>query len=266
MEKCMPVQTISTLETFLEQLSSARRGLLMLDFDGTLAPFAVDRKKVRIYAPATELLDKIRDRTDTRVVLISGRSAHELRDLLPQPCPEIWGSHGMERLWPDGSYDSTPTVESINQAFEAACAVVDSADLGEMTERKVGCLAVHWRGQPTERQALIRSTALKAWSRIAAESGIAISEFDGGLELRVPMCDKGHAVRTVLDECPKGTPAAYLGDDVTDEAAFHAIAGMGLAILVRSERRLTAAQMWLRPPDDLVDFLAQWLRACGGAQ
>lgn len=260
----MPVQTNSPLETFLERLSSARQGVLMLDFDGTLAPFAVERKEVQVYVSVSELVDKIRTNTETRVVLVSGRSAHELKELLPQPRPEIWGSHGMERLRPDGSYDSTPTTEAINQAFEAACAALDSTDLRSLTERKVGCLAVHWRGLPKDRQTHIRSTALNAWSPIAAASGIAISEFDGGLELRVPMRDKGYAVRTVLDESPKGIPAAYLGDDVTDEAAFHAIAGLGLAILVRPALRLTAAQMWLRPPDDLVDFLTQWLRACGG--
>jgi hypothetical protein len=33
-------------------------------------------------------------------------------------------------------------------------------------------------------------------------------------------------------------------------------------VLVRPLWRQTAAQVWLNPPDDLLDFLARWLKAC----
>jgi trehalose-6-phosphatase len=52
---------------------------------------------------------------------------------------------------------------------------------------------------------------------------------------------------------------AYLGDDQADEEAFRALQNRGLRILVRPEWRETAADVWLRPPEELVDFLFQWL-------
>jgi trehalose-6-phosphatase len=55
---------------------------------------------------------------------------------------------------------------------------------------------------------------------------------------------------------------AYLGDDRTDEDAFKALAGRGLAVLVREELRPTAAAVWLRPPVELLDFLQRWMTAC----
>ena len=64
----------------------------------------------------------------------------------------------------------------------------------------------------------------------------------------------------ILEEMGGSGAVAYLGDDRTDEDAFEAIAGKGLGVLVRPERRPTAAEVWLKPPGELLDFLDQWQR------
>jgi hypothetical protein len=71
-------------------------------------------------------------------------------------------------------------------------------------------------------------------------------------------------VSVLLKETGEGVPlpAAFLGDDLTDEAAFLAMKGHGLSGLVRRERRDTAADIWLRPPGELRDFLKRWLLVC----
>jgi trehalose-6-phosphatase len=58
---------------------------------------------------------------------------------------------------------------------------------------------------------------------------------------------------------------AYLGDDTTDESAFHAIGERGVSILVRPEWRPTSAQLWFKPPEDVVEFLRLWLRCSVGS-
>jgi trehalose 6-phosphate phosphatase len=35
-----------------------------------------------------------------------------------------------------------------------------------------------------------------------------------------------------------------------------------MSVLVRPTWRQTAAQFWLKPPDELLDFLGQWLKTC----
>jgi trehalose-phosphatase len=77
----------------------------------------------------------------------------------------------------------------------------------------------------------------------------------------MPDLDKGDAIRTVLAEVHPNTPVAYLGDDLTDERAFRALGARGLSILVRTKPRRTAAQVWLKPPEELLDFLGRWLAA-----
>lgn len=71
-------------------------------------------------------------------------------------------------------------------------------------------------------------------------------------------------VERLLGEMGPGTVAAYLGDDLTDEDAFRAIRGRGTGILVREEFRPTAAGFLLKPPEDVLDFLARWNEAAGG--
>lgn len=85
--------------------------------------------------------------------------------------------------------------------------------------------------------------------------------FDGGVELRVKGRHKGMVVQSVFREAePRQGPvgAAYLGDDQTDEDAFAALAGRGLGVLVREQYRPTKAQVWLRPPKEMLNFLHRW--------
>ena len=72
--------------------------------------------------------------------------------------------------------------------------------------------------------------------------------------------DKGDAVQAVLGGCGDGVACAYLGDDITDEAAFQAIRPRGLGVLVGEERRTTHATLWLRPPEEVAAFVELWTR------
>jgi trehalose-phosphatase len=92
---------------------------------------------------------------------------------------------------------------------------------------------------------------------------LALLEFEAGLEIRAGR-DKGGAVEAIIAEAAPGAPVTYLGDDLTDEAAFRAVnAGRGphLSVLVRHQWRETAADVWLMPPEEMRSFLSQWLAA-----
>ena len=252
-------------EMFFEQLAAAPSRMLLLDYDGTIAPFAVDRNRAIPYPSVAELLDCIGSTCKTRVVLISGRSARQVPPLLGlNPHPEILGTHGFERLYPDGRYETGLVLEAAKQALDVAEWSLEGEGLAHTVERKVGAVAVHWRGRAEAEIEEIRTKAYQVLAPQACEARLLLNEFDGGLELRLRSCTKDHAVRALLCEVPGDAPVAYLGDDFTDEDAFRALNGRGLTVLVRPTPRTTAAQMWLRPPEELVQFLADWVRACGG--
>jgi trehalose 6-phosphate phosphatase len=248
---------------FFEQVRRASSRVLLLDYDGTLAPFTPDRTRAFPYREVPALVSKIMSNR-TRVVLVSGRSARELLLLMRiNPQPEIWGSHGMERLYPDGAYEVQELDPAHKKALESAARALIESGLNQNLEQKPASIAVHWRGlseQSRERiDAKVRSVCLP----IAQNAGLHLAPFDGGLELHAPGKNKGDAVQTILREAGDGAAAAYLGDDQTDENAFSAIKGKGLSGLVRSEPRPTIADICLRPPEELLEFLQDWLLASG---
>lgn len=241
-------------------LGSARRRVLMLDYDGTLAPFHVDPAQAEPYPGVREALATILSARHTRLVVVTGRATRDLLPLLRlDPCPEVWGSHGWEP--PDAACAGAAPERAPAVVPVAADLAVLAAELearGIRVETKPSGLAVHWRGLSGDDRSAIRHWLEDRW--VASNLGCSLdwTEFDGGVEFRLPGRHKGHVVERLLGEMGPGTVAAYLGDDLTDEDAFRAIRGRGVGVLVRREVRPTAADFQLEAPEEVLDFLARW--------
>lgn len=248
------------LERFYERRNHSSQKALLLDYDGTLAPFQVDPGKAYPYPGIPEMLDRIMKAPDMRLVIVTGRWIKDLMPLLQlKGRPEIWGSHGIERLKMDGAYEIAPMDENALDGLVKADDWIQEVGLEERCEEKPGCLAIHWRGLDEKSIEEIINQVSLTWQLIAESSGLNLKEFDGGIELHVPARDKGDAVRTILGELGNDAVVAYLGDDLTDEDAFRAIRGKGIGVLVRKELRPTAGDVWIRPPEELLEFLSGWL-------
>ena len=245
---------------FVANIACAPSRVLMLDYDGTLAPFDVRPERAVPYPEVSTALTAIVEAGGTRVVVVSGRPAHELVPLLPlAKRPEIWGSHGWERLLPDGArVVEEPTAqarEALERAAAAACRIIPD---GARLERKLASIALHWRGISEPVAESLRDRALATWQPFARANLLELLAFDGGLELRAVGCNKQVAVKAVLAETEERSAIAYLGDDITDEDAFRAVRARGIGVLVRAEFRPTEADVWLKPPHELVAFLDHW--------
>jgi trehalose-phosphatase len=252
-------------DAFFLSLRRAESRLLLLDYDGTLSPFTPDRDRAYPYPGVREILQDLLAEGTTRVVIVSGRAIDDLIPLLGlKRLPEIWGSHGHERLLPDGNYQGPRLSPETREGLELARRRAAEQGLAQRCEHKPASLAVHTRELEQERAREIHARVLGDWHEIAERCGLDIHHFDGGIELRAPGMDKAAAVNTILEDAPPGTTAAYMGDDLTDEDAFRAIDGRGLSILARRELRPTDADLWLVPPDEVLEFLRRWLSVSGG--
>lgn len=251
------------LETFFHSVARyPGQPLLLLDYDGTLAPFQKERDKAVPYPGVVDALTALQDVGRTRLVIVSGRSVQDLPRLLQlDTMPEIWGSHGWERQLSGGEYSIAGLSTEARSGLDAAWAAVQETGGAEHCERKPASLALHWRGVDPVIIESYKPATIDRWTVISAEHGLELHAFDGGVELRVPGRDKGFAVRALLAEMGAGTPTAYLGDDATDEDAFAAVGDAGIGVLVRPEYRATRADVWLRPPEELLAFLDRWRAA-----
>ncbi len=265
----MTEETTKTLDEFFKSFKSKAQPLLLLDYDGTLAPFRVDRSRARPYTGVREALARIQNSGRTRIVVISGRPAKEICPLLRGNPPvlkdpvEVWGLHGSERMYLDGRREVEEAPPATQRKLDELREYLRHNNLGGEFEDKHNAAVMHWRGASPRTAKFIETRTRELFEPLAKLEGLTLLEFEGGLELRVGR-DKGGAVSAIISESPAGTPVAYLGDDLTDEAAFRALNKLEaphLTVLMRPEPRETSASLWLKPPSGLRAFLKKWNKA-----
>lgn len=254
---------VNNLETsicreFFTRLQAANKSLLMLDYDGTLAPFKVARMKAVPYSGVVDRLNRL-SRTGAAVVIISGRPVKEVQKLLAVRMPlEIWGCNGYERVTSDGKYRRYRLGPEVEDALDKVQYLIVGFGLKKRMEVKVGAVLLHWRGQRASVIETLRLFGENLFDIYTIQGKTEVKPFDGGIELRATSRDKGLVVRELSANLDADTPAAYLGDDTTDEDAFAALRDDDLPVLVRREFRPSKAKAWLKPPRDLLKFLDLW--------
>ena len=271
----MTPEAATRLEEFFCGFARGVRPILLLDCDGTLAPFRVDRFKARPWAGVRELLGSIQSQGQTRLAVITGRPAAEIAPMLAlEPPLEVWGLHGAERLYPSGRRELEQAPAATQAKLEELRELLRRDSLGGLFEDKANGVVMHWRGASRRKAEQIERRTRALFEPLARLRGLALLDFDGGIELRIGR-NKGGAVEAILAEAGAGLgdnadcPVAYLGDDLSDEAAFGAvnrIGRRGLSVLARRKWRETEAAVWLRPPAELREFLERWLSASGAGE
>ena len=247
---------------FWKALSASRSSILMLDYDGTLAPFHQEKMKAFPYAGVGTRLEQIASLDRNRLILVTGRPVRELPLLLPVAARlEMWGSHGRERRMPDGSYKLYPLSLAQEQALAAIGAELQQAHYAPSLEWKPTSLAIHWRSLPLPEQKHLSDLSESIFHRHVDGLRLELMPFQCGVEIRAANRNKGSVVTEVIAEATNSSIIAYLGDDTTDEDAFVALKGRGISCLICPEPRESCAEFWMTPPEELLQFLDRWIEA-----
>lgn len=223
---------------------------LFLDFDGTLVELAETPDAIVVRDALPELLQRLSRRLEGRLAIVSGRAVGDLERHIA--CGEIAvsGSHGVElRL----AGVATPVLAATVDLDHMRAAVERFAgDVpGLIVEEKPAGIAVHYRQAPDEADNVERFM-----SDLAVQSGMALQRGKMVAELRPQGVDKGAAVRALMAEAPfAAARPIFIGDDVTDEHGFEAVAAMGGAGILVGPQRETAAAYRLED----VNAVAAWL-------
>lgn len=255
------------LENFFSSVRSAQAPLLLLDYDGTLADFRIDRFTARPWSGVRELLSEIQRDDHTQLRVITGRPAGEINPLLQLSAPvEVWGLHGAERLYTDGRHELQEAPPEAQGKLDELRVILRRDSFGGLFEDKPNAAVMHWRGHSPQRAKSIEQKTRALFEPAAEVNGLSLLPFESGIELRAGR-DKGGAVQAVVEQFGSDAPVVFLGDDLTDESAFRAIndlANPSLSVLVRRALRDTSAAIWLKPPEELRWFLKRWLKATSG--
>jgi len=228
---------------------SASGVAVFLDYDGTLTPIA-PRPELAVLSPSMRsTLRLVAKHWPTAIV--TGRSLDQIQRLVDLSGLTYAASHGFDIHGPGLQYQ---VGRNARNAIHAACFDITQkiADVeGVLIENKTFSVAVHFRlVAPENTQRVIdatRSTGLHHRLRVTGGKQV--------IELRPDIdWDKGAAIRWLAGRHPGRIPL-FIGDDLTDEDGFRAIADNGISILVAAEPRETAARFTLRDVDAVETFL-----------
>ena len=202
----------------------AARRLLVLDYDGTLVPFAKRPQQAVPPQAVLDLLTALASDPKNRVALISGRSAENLDrwfGRIPQLC--LVAEHGAElktpsastweSLRPQASTDWKPTVMPILEHF------VDRTP-GSFVEEKKYALVWHYRMAEPEFGEWLANELVSMLEAMLAETELRAFRGEKIVEVKPVWANKGEAIERLLRDFPGPDFILAAGDDRTDEDLF----------------------------------------------
>lgn len=234
-----------------------KRPVVFLDYDGTLTPI-VSRPELATLAPdMRHTLAVLAERCP--VAVVSGRDRADIQALVQLDSVYYAGSHGFDiagphqvRMQHAEGLEFLPLLDEVETQLQHQLGTIQ----GALVERKKFTIAVHFRNVASEQVGSIESLVdaeLKKHPQLRKGLGKKVFELQPRLDWH-----KGKAVLWLLDTLALHTPDVvliYIGDDITDEDAFHTLAGYGLTIVVADTPRRTAARYALQNPAQVQTLL-----------
>jgi trehalose 6-phosphate phosphatase len=254
---------------FAERMAG-RRPAVFLDYDGVLTPI-VDRPEDALISDSMrETVQALAKRCP--VCVVSGRDRLVVQELMGVDDLVVAGSHGFDIWSPtEGTiqHDAASGFEDVvAEAADRLRAEVGSIP-GVVVEPKKASVAVHFRLVDPAQHKRISDTVdamlAEQPDRLKVTPGKMVYELQPKIDW-----NKGRAVLYLLQTLGLDTDDVvpiYLGDDITDEDAFRALAGgRGIGIIVghaddpEVADRATAADFVLPSPAEVEQLLSTLAR------
>lgn len=243
------------------------RVAVFLDYDGTLTPIVDHPDLARLSGTVRDVLRDLASLCP--VAVVSGRDRVNVERLVGLDELFYAGSHGFDisgpggvRLEHPGARECVPALDAAHRDLQQRLEQV----AGVVVERKRFSLAIHYRRvADPDVDSVERSVkeVLAGQRSLEWRPGKKVFEIRPLLEW-----DKGRAVLWLLQALQLDrsdlTPV-YIGDDLTDEDAFRALADRGLTIIVDPPCRPTMAAYSLRDTVEVERFLRRLTERIRGA-
>lgn len=249
----------SQRERIVREFAAAKRRLVLLDYDGTLVPFAAVPHQARPGRDVLAPLERLGNQTGTEAVLISGRDKSTVERWFGAVPVHLVAEHG---IWirPRGdawSLLKPLTAEWTGKLLPLLERAVDRVP-DSMVEEKGFSIAWHYRGADPELGELRAKELVDDLVDFTANYDVQVLHGNKVVEVRPSGVNKGTAALVWLGKGPWDFILAA-GDDTTDEDLFRVLpAGAhSLRVGIAASR----ARFNVPSPADLVRLLADLVSA-----
>ena len=232
--------------TFVQQYRAALRRSLLLDYDGTLVPFAPEPGLARPDAELLDLLTTLGSDPANEVVIISGRQRRDLEEWFGNLPIALVAEHGawLRRKGGEWRMLKTITTEWKERVRTILQLYVDRLP-GALLEEKEFSLAWHYRQADPEQASLRAKELVDDLSGFTRNIDVQVLEGNKVIEIRNTGVNKGTAA---MEWLTGNAPDFILGigDDWTDEDLFRILPPGAFSIRVGMAN--TVAQYYLTSP------------------
>lgn len=224
----------------LKEFKSAKKSLILLDYDGTLIGF---RDNPEDAVPDDELLDTLdllNARNDTEVAIISGRNKEFLSQWFGQKPYTLISDHGvwLRRQQKEWEQLEDPRADWKEQLYPVLENFTDRTP-GSHIEEKQFSLAWHYRRAHPELGKTRARELQSLLSGMVPDLGLSVLDGNKVIEVKSQVVDKGRAVtRLMLDGHFDFVFAA--GDDHTDEKMFAQLPHPAHTVKIGTDETLAA--------------------------
>lgn len=207
------------------------RAALFLDFDGTLVEIAPTPDAVQVPPTLLPALDRLAQRLEGALAVVSGRPMEDLDRFLPLPIVKV-GDHGAAlRLGPEAPVIG-PNLPVPPPEWCARAAALAARFPGALLEEKAHGFVLHYRLAGPEAGEAARDLLA---SMVAEQpERFTLLAARKAWELRPRGVSKASAVAALMARPPfAGRVPVFIGDDATDEegmAEARAAGGIGLRL------------------------------------
>jgi trehalose-phosphatase len=241
---------------------AGRSLLLLLDYDGTLTPIVRHPDEAILSKKVKSLLRALSKTPKCHLGIISGRALKDIKRKIGLKGIIYVGNHGLEVTGPGIKLTShlqkrfRIVLEKIEEGLKKNLAGIR----GIFLEDKDATLSIHYRLADTKGSRTAKGILQKAIQPYLIQKKLILSAGKKVMEVRpnVPW-DKGRIAKWLIEKHPfkaRGLQSVpiYIGDDVTDEDAFHILRNKGITIFVGRKRR-SSARYYLKDTFEVERFL-----------
>ncbi len=231
------------LVSILSDYYKAKKRILFLDYDGTLADFHADPQKAGPDKELYHLLDDISAQKNTELYLVSGRDKDTfIKWFLPKKYNMIV-EHG---VWISQNGENFRMLENVkNNWMEKIRPVLESfvdRTPGSFIEEKNYSLAWHYRKTDPDFGNLRATELNTVLTSLIANDDLSVLNGNKVMEIKSSNVNKGRATVRVLGEYDYDFVFA-IGDDWTDEFMFQELPKS--SVTVKVGRQKTAAKYYV---------------------
>lgn len=245
------------IQKIVADFNKANKRCILLDYDGTLAPY---QKLPSMATPSEELMELLKQLTkaaSNEIVIISGRDVNTLEKWLGKLPLNMIAEHGAcvkyrDEEWKELVSINTEWKEQVRplmQLFVDRCA-------GSFIEEKKSTLAWHYRNTNQE-LGFVRSRELRnALLQLTANTALQVVDGNKVLEVRMVGVDKGMAAISMISGFDPDF-ILCIGDDATDEDMFRVMRDK--AYTIKIGRANTSAQYTILSQKEVFPFLTRFV-------